>query len=147
MVLLYLFYSQKVQNTLAEMSENGPQRGDHVAVKMNGHSEQANKKAAGGKKKKFTLGSIFRLGSKGKNGSSGQGDIDLAKEVNFTEHLMTFAQLEEKFQTSLDNGLSPKEADFRFQRDGPNAFTPPKQTPNWLILLKGKCVNPSKRIQ
>ncbi len=65
-----------------------------------------------------------------------QNDIDLAKEVNFTEHLMTFGQLEEKFQTSLDNGLTAKEADFRYQRDGPNAFTPPKQTPNWLILLK-----------
>lgn len=50
---------------------------------------------------------------------------------------MTFAQLEEKFKTSLDNGLTFKDADFRFDRDGPNTFTPPKQTPNWLILLKG----------
>ena len=65
-----------------------------------------------------------------------QNDIDLTKEINFTEHLMNTDDLESKFQTNLNNGLSAKEADLRYLRDGPNAFTPPKQKSNWLILLK-----------
>jgi len=56
--------------------------------------------------------------------------------VNIKEHLMTFPELEEAFGTNLENGLSEAEAEFRLKRDGPNAFTPPKMTPAWVILLR-----------
>ena len=68
--------------------------------------------------------------------ANGGNDIDVAKEVNIEEHLMTFEDLEHKFHTSLDRGLTQHEADTRFQRNGPNAFSPPKQKSVWSILLK-----------
>lgn len=68
--------------------------------------------------------------------STCQNDVDLAKEVQINDHLLTLPELEQKFQTSLQGGLSQNEADFRLQRDGPNAFSPPKVTPAWVILLK-----------
>ena len=49
---------------------------------------------------------------------------------------MSFEELEAKFQTNLSTGLSTTEAEVRFRRDGPNAFTPPKQKSNWLILAR-----------
>lgn len=65
-----------------------------------------------------------------------QNDLDLAKEVNIKEHLFTLAELEEKFQTNLQAGLTSSEAEIRLKRDGPNGFTPPKTTPAWVLLLK-----------
>ena len=65
-----------------------------------------------------------------------QNDLDLAKEVNIKEHLYTTAELEQKLQTHLEDGLSSSEAAFRLKRDGPNAFSPPKVTPSWILLLK-----------
>lgn len=65
-----------------------------------------------------------------------QNDLDLAKEVNIKEHLYTLPELEEHFQTNLLTGLSSSEAAHRLERDGPNAFSPPKVTPAWVMLLK-----------
>jgi sodium/potassium-transporting ATPase subunit alpha len=62
--------------------------------------------------------------------------IDLAKDVKITEHLMSLSELSEKLKTNLENGLSEEEAAFRLKRDGLNAFTPPKQTPAWLLFLR-----------
>ncbi|CAG2167384.1 unnamed protein product [Oppiella nova] len=61
-------------------------------------------------------------------------DIDLAKEVTIEEHLYTLNKLCQTLGTSCESGISDSEADVRLKRDGPNAFTPPKQTA-WYILL------------
>ncbi|KAJ6219754.1 hypothetical protein RDWZM_005566, partial [Blomia tropicalis] len=63
-------------------------------------------------------------------------DIDLAKKINIREHLYSLEELALKFQTNLKDGLSSQEAENRLRRDGPNAFTPPKTTSTWIILLK-----------
>ncbi len=60
----------------------------------------------------------------------------MAKEVDITEHLLSSEELVAKFQTHLENGLSASEAEIRLKRDGPNAFSPPKVTPAWVLLLK-----------
>ncbi len=60
----------------------------------------------------------------------------MAKEVNITEHLLEPAELEQKLKTDLVNGLTTSEAEMRLKRDGPNAFSPPKVTPAWVMLLK-----------
>ncbi|CAG2113659.1 unnamed protein product [Medioppia subpectinata] len=39
-------------------------------------------------------------------------------------------------KTDVENGLTEKEAAFRLERDGPNAFTPPKQTAWWILYLR-----------
>ena len=39
-------------------------------------------------------------------------------------------------KTSVDNGISESEAAYRLKRDGPNAFTPPKQTPGYILYIR-----------
>jgi sodium/potassium-transporting ATPase subunit alpha len=60
----------------------------------------------------------------------------LAKDVKITEHLLSINELCSKLQTNLETGLSESEAAFRLKRDGLNAFTPPKQTPKWLLFVR-----------
>ena len=50
--------------------------------------------------------------------------------------MLTLEQLSLEFKTDLKNGLSETEAKVRLTRDGPNAFTPPKQTPNWVKYVR-----------
>lgn len=49
---------------------------------------------------------------------------------------MSTEELEFKLKTNVNEGLSTEEAEVRLKRDGLNAFTPPKQRSNWMILLK-----------
>jgi sodium/potassium-transporting ATPase subunit alpha len=60
----------------------------------------------------------------------------LSKEVKITEHLLTLKELCEKLKTDTENGISDAEAEIRHKRDGPNAFTPPKLTPGWVLYLR-----------
>ena len=39
-------------------------------------------------------------------------------------------------KTSIDAGIDENEAAMRLARDGPNAFTPPKQTAGWILYLR-----------
>ncbi|CAG2118794.1 unnamed protein product, partial [Medioppia subpectinata] len=73
--------------------------------------------------------------SKDKNNNDpSKKEMDLSKEVTIQEHMYTFEKLCSELKTDLDNGVTDSEASYRYARDGPNAFTPPKQTP-WFILL------------
>jgi sodium/potassium-transporting ATPase subunit alpha len=65
-----------------------------------------------------------------------QSGLDLTKDVKITEHLMSLTALSEKLKTNLENGLTENEATRRLKRDGPNAFTPPKQTPGWVLYIR-----------
>ncbi|XP_012560801.1 sodium/potassium-transporting ATPase subunit alpha-like [Hydra vulgaris] len=61
---------------------------------------------------------------------------DLKKELEMNEHSMSLDDLLIKYETSLENGLSTDIAVRNLQRDGPNALTPPKQTPEWVKFCK-----------
>ena len=63
-------------------------------------------------------------------------NLDLAKEVTIKEHLFTLEELCQKIGTNLEKGISDAEADIRHKRDGPNAFTPPKMTPSWVLYIR-----------
>ena len=88
------------------------------------------------KKPKRTFKDIVMFWRKKGAGETSIADMDLAKEVNIKDHLHTPEELERKYQTNVENGLSSSEAAMRLKRDGPNAFSPPKVTPPWVMLLK-----------
>ena len=48
------------------------------------------------------------------------------------EHTMPLGKLAEQLDTNFETGLVEAEAKMRLERDGPNALTPPKKTPEWL---------------
>eukprot|EP00444_Apocalathium_aciculiferum_P050192 CAMPEP_0183508008 /NCGR_PEP_ID=MMETSP0371-20130417/8551_1 /TAXON_ID=268820 /ORGANISM="Peridinium aciculiferum, Strain PAER-2" /LENGTH=1113 /DNA_ID=CAMNT_0025704305 /DNA_START=68 /DNA_END=3409 /DNA_ORIENTATION=+ len=65
-----------------------------------------------------------------------------SRNYEATEHKMSLEELKAKFETAIDlqnpkesKGLSEQEAKNRFLRDGPNAMTPPKQTPEIVKFL------------
>lgn len=61
---------------------------------------------------------------------------DLKKELEMWEHKVSVEELCRRVGTDPDNGLSPKEADNRLARDGPNVLSPPKVIPWYIKLLK-----------
>lgn len=61
---------------------------------------------------------------------------DLKKELEMTEHKMDLDVLVGQLQTSLTRGLTKTIAERNLERDGPNALTPPKQTPEWVKFCK-----------
>ncbi|XP_054165216.1 sodium/potassium-transporting ATPase subunit alpha-3-like [Oppia nitens] len=85
-----------------------------------------------------TIGGHSRLKfwKKKKPINTGQTNVDLVKDVKITEHLMDVQEVCAQYRTHIDTGITDTEAAFRLQRDGPNAFTPPKQTPGWLLWLR-----------
>lgn len=64
-------------------------------------------------------------------------DLDeLKKEVEFDEHKISVAELYGRYKTDIDRGLTEEQARQTFLRDGPNALSPPKQTPEWVKFCK-----------
>ncbi|XP_045486087.1 sodium/potassium-transporting ATPase subunit alpha isoform X6 [Pieris rapae] len=65
------------------------------------------------------------------------GDLDdLKQELDIDYHKVTPEELYQRFQTHPENGLSHAKAKENLERDGPNALTPPKQTPEWVKFCK-----------
>ncbi|XP_028164998.1 sodium/potassium-transporting ATPase subunit alpha isoform X10 [Ostrinia furnacalis] len=65
------------------------------------------------------------------------GDLDdLKQELDIDFHKVTPEELYQRFQTHPENGLSHAKAKENLERDGPNALTPPKQTPEWVKFCK-----------
>lgn len=62
--------------------------------------------------------------------------MDIAREINISEHLLALNELEHKLKTSLKEGLSSAEAERRYIFDGPNAFSEPKQDSIWYLLFR-----------
>ena len=59
------------------------------------------------------------------------------------DHVLSLADIAAKHNTSLSvdnirqsNGLTKSEAAARLLRDGPNALTPPKKTPEWIKFAR-----------
>ncbi|OAD60366.1 Sodium/potassium-transporting ATPase subunit alpha [Eufriesea mexicana] len=61
---------------------------------------------------------------------------DLKQELDIDFHKITPEELYQRFQTHPENGLSHAKAKENLERDGPNALTPPKQTPEWVKFCK-----------
>lgn len=67
----------------------------------------------------------------------GKKDMDdLKKELEMTEHKCTLEELCVQLGTNLTKGLTAKQAADYLARDGPNALTPPKTTPEWIKFCK-----------
>ncbi|KAK9703403.1 Cation transporting ATPase, C-terminus [Popillia japonica] len=64
-------------------------------------------------------------------------DLDeLKQELDIDYHKITPEELYQRFQTHPENGLSHAKAKENLERDGPNALTPPKTTPEWVKFCK-----------
>lgn len=61
---------------------------------------------------------------------------ELKQELELDEHKIPIEELYQRLQTNPDTGLSSAEARRRYERDGPNALTPPKKTPEWIKFCK-----------
>ncbi|XP_026564819.1 potassium-transporting ATPase alpha chain 2 [Pseudonaja textilis] len=61
---------------------------------------------------------------------------ELKKELDLDDHKLSIQELEEKYGTSIIKGLTSARAAEILARDGPNALTPPKSTPEIIKFLK-----------
>ncbi|CAI5795247.1 potassium-transporting ATPase alpha chain 2 [Podarcis lilfordi] len=61
---------------------------------------------------------------------------DLKKELDLDDHKLSIEELEDKYGTSITKGLPSSRAAEVLARDGPNALTPPKSTPEIIKFLK-----------
>ncbi|XP_054160551.1 sodium/potassium-transporting ATPase subunit alpha-like isoform X2 [Oppia nitens] len=61
---------------------------------------------------------------------------DLKQEVSMDEHQISIEELCTRIRTSVKTGLTPEKAKEYLARDGPNALTPPKTTPEWIKFCK-----------
>jgi len=61
---------------------------------------------------------------------------DLKQELELDEHKVPIEELFQRLTVNPDTGLSMTEARRRYERDGPNALTPPKTIPEWVKFCK-----------
>ncbi|KAM4651189.1 potassium-transporting ATPase alpha chain 2 [Discoglossus pictus] len=73
---------------------------------------------------------------KKKNKKKGKHVEDLKQELELEDHKLDIQELEEKYKTSLLKGLTSATAAEVLVRDGPNALTPPKGTPEIVKFCK-----------
>ncbi|RZF46631.1 hypothetical protein LSTR_LSTR002963 [Laodelphax striatellus] len=65
------------------------------------------------------------------------GDLDdLKQELDIDHHKISVEELYQRFQTHPETGLTHAKAKENLERDGPNALTPPKTTPEWVKFCK-----------
>ncbi|KAK6635373.1 hypothetical protein RUM44_000624 [Polyplax serrata] len=70
-------------------------------------------------------------------GKKKDGNLDdLKQELDIDHHKISINELYQRFQTSAETGLTHAKAKENLERDGPNALTPPKQTPEWVKFCK-----------
>jgi sodium/potassium-transporting ATPase subunit alpha len=90
-------------------------------------SDKNRQKAESTKKKKESL----------KKRRQSKSEIEgLKKEIQVDEHKLTIEELCERYETNITTGLSDAKAKQLLETNGPNALTPPKQTPEIIKFLK-----------
>jgi sodium/potassium-transporting ATPase subunit alpha len=72
--------------------------------------------------------------SKAKKGKANMDE--LKQELEIDHHRVPLEELVTRLETSVEMGLSETAARIRLERDGPNALTPPKTTPEWIKFCK-----------
>ncbi|XP_054722785.1 sodium/potassium-transporting ATPase subunit alpha-like [Uloborus diversus] len=74
---------------------------------------------------------------KAKSGKKGKPDLDdLKQEVQMDDHSIPLSELYQRLHTNPERGLTSSKASEVLARDGPNALTPPKKTPEWVKFCK-----------
>merc|ERR1711962_1824103 len=77
------------------------------------------------------------MAENGKKGKDKKAKMDdLKKELEMTEHTDELSSLCRQLETNVSSGLTATIAARNLERDGPNALTPPKQTPEWVKFVK-----------
>ncbi|GFS90914.1 hypothetical protein NPIL_673221 [Nephila pilipes] len=72
-----------------------------------------------------------------KAGKKGKPDLDeLKQEVDMDEHKIGVEELYSRLGTNPETGLTAMQAREIYERDGPNALTPPKKVPEWVKFCK-----------
>ena len=61
---------------------------------------------------------------------------DLKKELEVDEHKISQEDLFRRYDTNRTTGLTAAKAASNLARDGPNALTPPPQTPEWVKFCR-----------
>merc|ERR1712198_222349 len=61
---------------------------------------------------------------------------ELKKELEIDVHRISLDELVKRFQTNIENGLTPDQAKAKLEEYGPNALTPPPTTPEWIKFCK-----------
>ena len=61
---------------------------------------------------------------------------ELKREIEIDEHKLSPEELFRRFNSNEETGLSSKFAEELLAKNGPNALTPPKQTPEWIKFIK-----------
>jgi len=61
---------------------------------------------------------------------------NLKQELDLDDHKIPIEELYRRLQSNPDTGLTNAKARENYERDGPNALTPPKQTPEWIKFCK-----------
>merc|ERR1712180_116882 len=61
---------------------------------------------------------------------------ELKKELEIDVHRISLDELVKRFQTNIENGLTPDQAKAKLEEVGPNQLTPPKTTPEWVKFCK-----------
>jgi sodium/potassium-transporting ATPase subunit alpha len=61
---------------------------------------------------------------------------NLKQELDIDDHKVPIEELYRRLHTNPDTGLTNAKAKENLERDGPNALTPPKQTPEWVKFCK-----------
>uniref|UniRef100_G3UFC6 Sodium/potassium-transporting ATPase subunit alpha n=2 Tax=Loxodonta africana TaxID=9785 RepID=G3UFC6_LOXAF len=76
------------------------------------------------------------LKSKGWNCRRNHQIQEIKEELNLNDHKLSNEDLENKYGTNIVTGLSSARAANLLARDGPNALSPPKETPEVVKFLK-----------
>ncbi|XP_021915175.1 sodium/potassium-transporting ATPase subunit alpha [Zootermopsis nevadensis] len=71
-----------------------------------------------------------------KKAKKGDNLDDLKQELDIDFHKISVEELYQRFSTNPDTGLTHAKAKENLERDGPNALTPPRQTPEWVKFCK-----------
>ena len=75
--------------------------------------------------------------AKPRKGKKTKQDLDdLKKEVEMDEHKISHDELFARLGTDINRGLTDDRARQILERDGPNALSPPKTTPEWVKFCK-----------
>uniref|UniRef100_A0A1I8A3T2 Sodium/potassium-transporting ATPase subunit alpha n=1 Tax=Steinernema glaseri TaxID=37863 RepID=A0A1I8A3T2_9BILA len=61
---------------------------------------------------------------------------DLKQEVKMDEHTIPLAELLQRHSSDVEKGLTVAQAEAVLARDGPNALSPPKKTPEWVKFCR-----------
>uniref|UniRef100_A0AC34GP15 Sodium/potassium-transporting ATPase subunit alpha n=1 Tax=Panagrolaimus sp. ES5 TaxID=591445 RepID=A0AC34GP15_9BILA len=61
---------------------------------------------------------------------------DLKQEVSMDEHQIPIEQLMRRYESDVNKGLTTSKAAEIMARDGPNALSPPRTTPEWIKFCK-----------